>query len=46
MDYYVKNNQDPDFDENEYIYEDLDLENLEAYGLKTDDAHEDATGGQ
>ncbi|KAI8819838.1 Not1 N-terminal domain, CCR4-Not complex component-domain-containing protein [Fimicolochytrium jonesii] len=36
VDYYVKNNQDSDFDENEYIYEDLDLENLEAYGLKAD----------
>ncbi|KNC98651.1 uncharacterized protein SPPG_06333 [Spizellomyces punctatus DAOM BR117] len=41
VDYYVKNNQDPDFDENEYLYEDLDLENLEAYGLKPDDGHEE-----
>ncbi|KAI8996743.1 Not1 N-terminal domain, CCR4-Not complex component-domain-containing protein [Gaertneriomyces semiglobifer] len=42
VDYYVKSNQDPDFDENEYIYEDLNLENIEveAYGIKTDDVHD------
>ncbi|TPX61826.1 hypothetical protein PhCBS80983_g00794 [Powellomyces hirtus] len=44
VDYYVKSNQDPDFDENEYLYEDLDLENLEAYGLKTDGDHEPEWG--
>ncbi|KAI8914810.1 Not1 N-terminal domain, CCR4-Not complex component-domain-containing protein [Powellomyces hirtus] len=44
VDYYVKSNQDPDFDENEYLYEDLDLENLEAYGLKTDGDHEQEWG--
>ncbi|KAJ3023158.1 general negative regulator of transcription subunit 5 [Thoreauomyces humboldtii] len=45
VDYYVKSNQDPDFDENEYVYEDLDLENLEAYGLKMEGDGDGDTNG-
>ncbi|KAI9104831.1 Not1 N-terminal domain, CCR4-Not complex component-domain-containing protein [Phlyctochytrium arcticum] len=46
VDYYVKTNQDADFEENEYIYEDLDLENLEAYGLKPEDGTDDISEPQ
>ena len=28
VDYYVESNQDPGFEENEYIYSDLDLEDI------------------
>lgn len=28
IEYYVESNQDPDFEENEFLYEDLDLEDL------------------
>ena len=28
VEYYADSNQDPDFEENEYIYDDLDLEEI------------------
>ena len=30
IEYYVDSSQDPDFEENEYIYDDLDLDDLGA----------------
>ena len=30
VEYYADSNQDPDFEENEYIYDDLDLEEIGA----------------
>ncbi len=33
MEYYAESNQDPDFEENEYIYDDLDLEEIGASKL-------------
>ncbi len=30
MEYYADSNQEPDFEENEYIYDDLDLEEIGA----------------
>ncbi len=34
MEYYAESNQDPDFEENEYIYDDLDLEEIGASKLE------------
>ncbi|KAI8097640.1 Not1 N-terminal domain, CCR4-Not complex component-domain-containing protein [Halteromyces radiatus] len=38
--YYLEYNQDPDFEENEFIYEDLNLEEEEElYAIRTDEYH-------
>ncbi|KAJ8327195.1 general negative regulator of transcription subunit 5 [Batrachochytrium dendrobatidis] len=39
--YYVESNQDPDFEEDEGIYEGLNLEEAEAYGFANEDEDED-----
>ncbi|KAJ3358237.1 general negative regulator of transcription subunit 5 [Kappamyces sp. JEL0680] len=39
--YYIDENQDPDFEENEFIYEDLNLEDAEVYFGNEDDEDED-----
>lgn len=31
VEYYIESSQDPDFEENEFIYEDLELEDMQAY---------------
>lgn len=28
MEYYIDSSQDPDFEENEFLYDDLDLEDI------------------
>eukprot|EP00918_Siedleckia_nematoides_P005024 GHVU01011124.1.p1 GENE.GHVU01011124.1~~GHVU01011124.1.p1 ORF type:complete len:790 (+),score=114.32 GHVU01011124.1:136-2505(+) len=37
VEYYVESNQDPDFEENEFIYDDLDLEELGALATSPSD---------
>ena len=43
IDYYVESNQDPDFQEDETIYDDLDLDDAEAFGLVADDEKDDSS---
>lgn len=31
VDYYIDSSQDPDFEENEFLYDDLDLEDIREY---------------
>jgi len=41
--YYVESNQDPDFEEDEYIYDDLNLEEVEEqYAIALDDSFNEA----
>ncbi|ORX52455.1 hypothetical protein DM01DRAFT_1323650 [Hesseltinella vesiculosa] len=41
--YYVESNQEPDFEEDEFIYEDLNLEeDEEFYAIRTDEYHGEA----
>ncbi|XP_053200255.1 CCR4-NOT transcription complex subunit 3-like isoform X2 [Panonychus citri] len=35
VEYYIESCQDPDFEENEYIYEDLELDDMQEYLAKT-----------
>lgn len=37
VNYYVAENQEPDFEDNEYIYDDLNLEEADVYGFGNDD---------
>ncbi|KAJ3325696.1 general negative regulator of transcription subunit 5 [Boothiomyces sp. JEL0866] len=37
VNYYVAENQEPDFEDNEYIYDDLNLDEAEVYGFGNDD---------
>jgi CCR4-NOT transcriptional regulation complex NOT5 subunit len=37
VNFYVESNQDPDFAEDEGIYDDLSLEEAEAYGFANED---------
>ncbi|KAJ3123727.1 general negative regulator of transcription subunit 5 [Physocladia obscura] len=44
--YYVESNRDPDFDEDEGIYDDLNLNDAEAYGINADEGQsEDSEDG-
>lgn len=31
VEYYIESSQDPDFEENEFIYEDLELEDMQEF---------------
>lgn len=42
VDYYANNNQDPGFQEYEEIYDDLNLEDAEVYGINNDDEESDS----
>jgi CCR4-NOT transcription complex subunit 3 len=46
VNYYVDCNRDPDFAEDEFIYDDLDLEEAEVFGLAHDDHNDDQPEGQ
>lgn len=35
IEYYIESSQDPDFEENEYIYEDLELDDMQEYLAKS-----------
>ncbi|KAJ3114930.1 general negative regulator of transcription subunit 5, partial [Physocladia obscura] len=39
--YYVESNRDPDFEEDEGIYDDLNLNDAEAYGINADEGESD-----
>lgn len=32
VEYYIDSSQDPDFEENEFLYDDLDLEDIRKFG--------------
>ena len=36
MEYYVDSNQDPDFEENEFLYDELDLDDIGKFVKKDD----------
>ena len=42
--YYIDENQDPEFEENEYMYEDLNLEEAEVYFGNDDDEGSEKEG--
>lgn len=44
MKYYIDENQDPEFEENEYMYEDLNLEEAEVYFGNDDDEGSEKEG--
>ncbi|KAJ3271145.1 general negative regulator of transcription subunit 5 [Terramyces sp. JEL0728] len=41
VNYYVAENQEPDFEDNEYIYDDLNLDEAEVYGFGNDEDDHD-----
>ncbi|KAI8810534.1 Not1 N-terminal domain, CCR4-Not complex component-domain-containing protein [Cladochytrium replicatum] len=44
INFYVESNQDPEFTEDEGIYDDLNLEEAELYGFANDDDKDSSTG--
>lgn len=37
VEYYIDSSQDPDFEENEFLYDDLDLEDIRKFGRGSED---------
>lgn len=46
VNYYVDSNQEPDFEEDEGIYDELNLEDAEIYGLPVEKEDEDDYEGE
>ncbi|KAJ3021226.1 UNVERIFIED_CONTAM: general negative regulator of transcription subunit 5 [Siphonaria sp. JEL0065] len=46
VNYYVDSNQDPEFEEDEGIYDELNLDDAEAYGINADDDNSEESEGE